>query len=163
MSGPYKFFLVLHIVAVIAGIGSTVLNGVYGAKAKAAGPNGGHIGKANLEVTMIAEKIIYLVPIFGIICVLLSDDQWKFDQFWIYGSLILFVIALGIAHGVMMPSSKRMLELGATMGSGQGGPAEGAEMEMIGKRLAAGGMTLNLIIVVIVVLMIWKPGAPGAF
>jgi hypothetical protein len=159
MSGPYKFFLVLHLLAVIAGIGTTVLNGVYGAKAKAAGPNGGHIAKANFEVTMIAEKIIYLIPIFGIILVAISpNDIWGFDQFWIWGSLVLYVIALGIAHGVMVPSSKRMLALGAKMGSGQGGPADVAEMEMIGKRLASGGMTLNLLVVILVVLMVWKPG-----
>jgi hypothetical protein len=159
MSGPYKFFLVLHILAVIAGIGSTVLNGLYGAKAKAAGPNGGHIGRANFEVTMIAEKIIYLVPIFGIVLVFLSDDVWEFDQFWVYGSLVLFAVALGIAHGVMMPSTKRLLEVGAKLGSGQGGPADGAEMEALGKRLGMGGMTLNLLVVIIVVLMVWKPGA----
>jgi hypothetical protein len=158
MSGPYKFFLVLHLLAVVAGIGTTVLNGVYGAKAKAAGPNGGHIGKANFEVTMIAERIIYTIPIFGIILVLLSDDVWDFGQFWIWGSLILFVIALGIAHGVMVPNSKRMLELGAKMGSGQGGPSDVAAMEATGKRLAAGGMTLNLMLVAFVVLMVWKPG-----
>jgi hypothetical protein len=159
MSGPYKFFLVLHLLAVIAGIGSTVLNGLYGAKAKAAGPNGGHIGRANLEVTVVAEKIIYLIPIFGIILVAISPgDIWGFDQFWIWGSLVLYLVALGIAHGVMMPSSKRMLELGGKMGSGQGGPADVAEMEMLGKRLAAGGMTLNLLVVVLVALMVWKPG-----
>ena len=158
MSGPYKFFLVLHLLAVVAGIGTTVLNGVYGAKAKAAGPNGGHIGKANFEVTMIAEKIIYTIPIFGIILVFLSDDVWDFGQFWIWGSLVLFVIALGVAHGVMIPNSKRMLELGAKMGSGQGGPSDVAAMEATAKRLAAGGMSLNLMLVAFVVLMVWKPG-----
>lgn len=159
MSGPYKFFLVLHLLAVIVGIGTTTLNGVYGAKAKAAGPNGGHIGKANFEVTMIAEKIIYLIPIFGIILVAISPhDIFDFGQFWIWGSLVLYVIALGIAHGVMVPSSKKMLALGAKMGSGQGGPSDAAEMDMVGKRLAAGGMTLNLLVVILVALMVWKPG-----
>ena len=159
MSGPYKFFLVLHLLAVVAGIGTTVLNGIYGAKAKAAGPNGGHIGKANFEVTLVAEKIIYTIPIFGIILVLLSDDTWDFGQFWIWGSLVLFVIALGIAHGVMIPNSKRMLALGAQMGSGQGGPSTVAEMEATAKRLQMGGMTLNLMVVIFVVLMVWKPGS----
>ena len=159
MSGPYKFFLVLHLLAVIVGIGNTMLNGVYGAKAKAAGPNGGHIAKANFEVTMVAEKIIYTIPIFGIILVAISPhDIWGFDQFWIWGSLVLYVIALGIAHGVMVPSSKQMLALGQKMASGQGGPAEVSQMEMLGKRLAAGGMTLNLLVVVLVALMVWKPG-----
>ena len=159
MSGPYKFFLVLHLLAVIGGIGTTVLNGVYGAKAKAAGPMGGAIAKANFDVTMIAEKIIYTIPIFGIILVAISPhDIYDFGQFWIWGSLVLYVIALGVVHSVMVPSSRKMLALGQQMASAQGGPAEGAQMEMLAKRLQAGGMTLNLFVVIFVVLMVWKPG-----
>jgi hypothetical protein len=36
-------------------------------------------------------------------------------------------------------------------------------MEALGKRLGAGGAALNVITVVIIVLMVWKPGAPGSF
>ena len=159
MSGPYKFFLVLHLLAVIGGIGTTVLNGVYGAKAKAAGPMGGAIAKANFDVTMIAEKIIYTIPIFGIILVAISPhDIYDFGQFWIWGSLVLYVIALGVVHSVMVPSSRKMLALGQKMASGEGGPAEGAQMQLLSQRLQTGGLTLNLFVVIFVVLMVWKPG-----
>ena len=149
MSGIYKLLVVLHILSVVVGIGATMLNGLYAAKAKqAGGPSAGAIMKANFDVTMVAEKIIYLVPVFGILAVLASDDVWEFDQTWIWLSLVLYVVALGIAHGNQMPAGKRMLA----------GPSSPQEAEALGKRLAMGGMALNLLVVVIVALMVWKPG-----
>jgi hypothetical protein len=149
MSGIYKLFVVLHILAVVVGIGATMLNGVYAAKARqAGGPGAGAIMKANFEVTTLAEKVIYLIPVFGILAVLASHDLWDFSDTWIWLSLVLYVVALGIAHGVMMPNGKKML-------AGPSGPEEAAA---IGKRLATGGMALNLLVVVLIALMVWKPG-----
>jgi uncharacterized membrane protein len=149
MSGLYKLLVVLHILSVVVGIGATMLNGLYAAKAKqAGGPAAGAIMKANFDVTMVAEKIIYLIPVFGILAVLASDDVWEFDQTWIWLSLVLYVVALGIAHGNQMPAGKKMLA----------GPSSPQEAEALGKRLAMGGMVLNLLVVVIVALMVWKPG-----
>jgi uncharacterized membrane protein len=158
-TGLYKFVLLCHITTVVVGIGATMLNGVYAAKAKkAGGPAAGAIMQANLEVTMLAEKVIYAIPVFGILLVLMSDDLFDFGQAWISISIVLYIIALGIAHGVMMPSGKRMLAIGAVLGSGQGGPAEVAEAEGLQKKLAMGGMTLDLLVVALIALMIWKPG-----
>ena len=149
-TGLYKFVLLLHILSVVVGIGATMLNGVYGAKAKAAGgPAAGAIATANFEVTMIAEKVIYTIPIWGILLVVMSDDAWSMSQFWIWASLVLFVVALGIAHGVMVPTTKKLLAIGGS---------DPAQAEACGKKLAAGGMTLNLLIVALIALMIWKPG-----
>jgi hypothetical protein len=79
----------------------------------------------------------------------MSDDVWSFGQTWIWLSIVLYVIALGISHGVMVPNGKKML-------AGPSGPEEAAAL---GKKLAAGGMTLDLLAVVLIVLMVWKPGA----
>ena len=149
MSGIYKLLVVLHILSVVVGIGATMLNGLYAAKAKqAGGPAAGAIMKANFDVTMVAEKVIYLIPVFGILAVLASDDVWEFDQTWIWLSLVLYVVALGIAHGNQMPAGKKMLA----------GPSSPEEAEALGKRLAMGGMALNLLVVALVALMVWKPG-----
>jgi hypothetical protein len=88
----------------------------------------------------------------------MSDDAFKFSQAWIWISILLYIVALGIAHGVMMPSGKRMLVIGAALGSGQGGQAEIAEAGVLQKKLATGGMTLDLLVVALIALMIWKPG-----
>lgn len=150
----YALFKILHLVTVVYGIGGVGLNGLYGAKAKAAGPNGGAaIGQANYDVSMVAEKLIYAIPVTGIIMLFVNDGHgWELSDTWVSLSIALYVVALGISHAVVMPSHKRMNELMAS------GPPN-AETEALEKKLAAGGMALNLLAVAIIVLMVWKPGA----
>ncbi len=173
-SDGYKIVLTLHILTVVVGIGAVMLNGIYGAQAKARkGPEGLAIVEANLKVSTIAEYVIYAIPVFGIALVFMSDDVIEFDQTWIWLSIVLYIAAMGISHGVVFPSTKKMVtlmkELNAMGPPPSGGPPPGAggpppqvaQMEALGQRLAAGGMALNLITVVIIVLMVWKPGGNG--
>src|SRR3954447_19207667 len=126
-SGLYKFFLVCHILVAIVGLGAVMLNGLYGAQAKKRpGPNGRAVAEANFAVTGVAEYVIYLIPIFGILLVLTSDKVWKFSQTWVWLALLLYVIALGIAHGVLIPTSKKMQGLMLEMGQSSA-PQGGAQ------------------------------------
>ena len=149
----YTFFKILHLVVVVVGIGTVMLNGVYGAKSKAAGPNGGvAIAQANFDVTKLAELFIYAIPVTGILMLVSNDGHgFEFSDTWVWLSIVLYVVALGISHGVMVPSSKRMIAL---MSSGP--PND--ETAALEKKLAGGGMALNLLAVAIIVLMVWKPG-----
>src|SRR5947199_7634693 len=102
-SGVYKFVLVLHILCAIVGFGAVLLNGVYGAQAKKrGGPSGLAITEANEFVTKIGEYFIYAVFLLGFALVGMSDKQWKFDQAWLPISVGLYIVALGIAHGVLL-------------------------------------------------------------
>jgi uncharacterized membrane protein len=167
-SGIYKFFLVVHILSVVVGIGAVMLNGIYAAQAQkrlADGNGGGRaVSEANFFVSNVAEKVIYTIPIWGILLVILSDKAWKFSQTWIWLALLLYVVAIGISHAIMIPGHKRINELMAEMeaappaAGGVGAPPQATEAQQIGQRLAAGGMALNLIVVVIIALMVWKPG-----
>ena len=162
-----KILLLLHIVCVVVGIGSLSLNGVYGLQAKARqGPAGLGITEANEKVSGIAEKFVYGIPVFGILLVL-RIDGYDFDQTWIWLSLLLYAIAIGISHGIMIPTVKKMIalqhELVAMGPPPAGAPAGGpppqvAQLEENGKKLGTFGPVLNLIAVVIIGLMIWKPG-----
>ena len=157
----YKFLLVLHILAVVFGIGPMVLNGVYAAKAKKMGPPGqGAVMMVNFDVSLLAEKIIYLIPVFGILLVIQGHDDHNlsFGQTWLGLAIVLYVVALGIAHAVMIPGGKAMQALGAKFASGQGTPEDGARAGALEKRLAAGGMTLNLLTVALIALMVAQPG-----
>ena len=154
-SGIYKVLLLLHLLAVIGGIGTVMLNGLYAAKAKQTGGSGGTaVSVANYDVSMVAEKLIYTIPIWGILMVLVSDDAISFGDTWIWLSLVLYVVALGISHAVLVPGHRRYNELAAS----SGGPSVGDEAQAIEKKLAGAGMALNLLVVVLVALMIWKPG-----
>ena len=155
----FELMVFLHLVTVVVGIGTVFLNGVYAnISMKHQGLEGVAISEANEKVSGIAEKFIYAIPVFGILAVLASDDAYEFSETWIWLSIVLYVAAIGVAHSIVIPSHRRLNELGRIMGAGQGGPAEGQEMAAIGKRMAPAGMTLDLLAVVLIALMVWKPG-----
>ena len=167
-STGYDTVLVLHILTVIVGFGTVALNGLRGADAKKRpGPGGLAIGESSFKVSNVAEKFIYAVPLFGVGLVFMSDDNWTFAQTWVWLSSLLYVVGVGLGHGLLVPAEKRMNALAAELvaagpppaGASSGGPPpQVAEMEAIEKKLAAVGTVLNLLVVVVVVLMVFKPG-----
>src|SRR2546423_3734580 len=162
-SGIYKFLLVLHILSAIVGLGAVMLNGLYAAQTqKRPGPAGRAVFEANVYVSQIAEYVIYAIPVFGIALIYTSDKAWKFSQTWTWLSLLLYLIAIGITHAVMRSGAKQIVELMTEMEQAPppagGAPTQVAQIGEIGKRLGIRGGPLNIIVVVIVFLMIWKPG-----
>ena len=165
-SGIYKFVLVLHLMAAIAGFGPTLLAPAFGAQAKARrGKEGLAIAEATFNViSKYAEWFIYAVPIFGIVLVLVSDDAVKFSDLWITLSLTLYIVAIGLVHAIHFKNLKRMNVLMAELAAGPppgaaggGPPPQVAELEARGKQVALVGMVLNVLLVIIVFLMVWKP------
>jgi uncharacterized membrane protein len=167
-SGIYRALLVLHILAAIVGFGGVMLNGLYGNEAKKRrGPEGLAITEATMFVTYrVAEIAVYLVFVFGVLLVVASDDTWSFGELWLSLSMGLYVIALGLSHGLVQPTVKRMRNLMAELvelgppppqGATSGPPPQAVELEQRSRTVAAVGAALNLIVVAILALMVWKP------
>jgi uncharacterized membrane protein len=164
-SGGYKLLLLLHILAVVIGIGGVSLNGVFGREAKQRqGPEGRAITEAVEYVTRIASYVIYLIPVFGILLVLASDDVFEFSDAWIWLSMLLYIVAVGVSHGVLIRNTRLMIMLmrdleatPPTPGAG-GPPPQVAELERLGRMQGMAGGTLHLLLVALIALMIWKPG-----
>jgi hypothetical protein len=162
-SGIYKALVVLHILSAIVGIGGVMLNGLYAAQAqKRPGPAGRAVSEANFAVSDIAEKVIYLVPVFGILLVLASDGAIEFSNTFVWLSLVLFIGALGVAHSILIPGHRKinalLLEMEQDAPPAGGPPPQVAQIQALGKRQAAAGATLDVVLTVILILMIWKPG-----
>lgn len=168
-STGYDLVLVVHLLTVIVGFGTVMLNGLRGAEAKKRpGPGGLAIGESGHRVNTVAEYFIYAVPVFGIALVFMSDDNWTFGQTWVWLSLLLYVIGIAVSHAVLIPAEKRMNALAAELvaarpppagAPGGGPPPQVAEMEALEKKkLAPAGTFLNLLVVVVVFLMVFKPG-----
>ncbi len=169
-SGAYKFVLVLHLVAAIVGFGGTTIAGVYGATAaRRRGREGVAIAETTYDVTQnFASWFVYAVPVLGIILIFLSEDVWTFSQTWISLSFLLYIVLIGIVHAVHLPNIRKMNAIAAELagggpapgGTGGGPPPQVAELERRGQLAGVLGGALNLIWVVIVFLMVWKPGFP---
>ncbi len=165
----YGIVLLLHILSAIVGFGGVQLNGLYAAQAQQRpGREGVAIGQANWAVSKVADIFIYLTFVFGVLLVLLSEnDLIGFGDLWISLSMLLYIVAIGLSHGILYPSVRRANalaeELATTEGpppGAQGPPPQVVQLEALGKKIASIDVVLKLMLVAILFLMIWKPGYP---
>jgi hypothetical protein len=172
-SGVYKLLVVLHILTAIIGFGAVFFNGIYGAQAAARrGPEGLAITQANLLVSRIAEFFIYAVFVFGLLLVFFSpDERYEWGDLFVWLSIVLYVLGIGISHGLLMPNVRRMVALSTelvAMGpppttpppAGAPMPAPPPQVMEIERRaqiVRMADIALKIILVGILFLMVWKP------
>lgn len=166
-SGIYKLVLVLHILSAIVGFGAVFLNGIYGQQARSRrGPEGLAITQANFLVSRIAQFFIYAVFLFGILLVALSDKAWSFSDSWITAAIVLYIIGIGLSHGLLFPNVRRIIGLqeelvamGPPPAGATGGqpPPQVVELQERGRRVGLVSTLLQVDLVVILMLMVWGP------
>jgi uncharacterized membrane protein len=166
-SDAYNIVKVLHILCAIVGFGAVTLNGLYGAQAKArGGAEAAAIGQAVYRVSTVGEYFIYAVFVLGLALVAMGNNLFDFGQTWVWLSMALYITGLGLSHGVLRPRVRRMnallVELAGSPGSGgTGPPPQAVELDALAKQVAPTEMVLNLLLVVILVFMVFKPGGPS--
>lgn len=160
----YRVWLFLHIFSAIVGFGTVFLNGLYGQQAKnRQGPGGLAIAQATDSVAKVAIWFIYAVFVTGLLLVVTSD-VWGFDAAWISAAMGLYIVALGLSHGLLRPNVRKMTTLmeelvaAGPSSEGAGPPPQVAEIARRGRTVGITSGVLNLFTVVLLYLMIWKPG-----
>lgn len=153
----YNVVLVLHILAAIIGFGGMFIAGFYGNEARnLPGREGLAVAQTTLKVTSLAPTMaVYTVPVLGILLILMSDDTWKFSQLWISLSFLTYIALVVLAVTVQVPAIRKMVAMRAG--------AEGAQsipMQNLGKKVAMVGGIVNVLWVLTLVLMVFKPGFP---
>ena len=88
---------------------------------------------------------------FAVVGTTSTDDNFKVSTPWILTSIILYVVALGVALFVVVPS---LSAAGTAMAESKDPVAAGAKYR---GRLAASSGIVSLLLLVIVVLMVWQP------
>jgi len=160
-SGVYNVFLFLHVLAVIVGFGGVLLNGLYASRARRYEPAQ---TLAVLEVngfvsSRVAEWFILAAGILGFGLVSLSDGVFSWGQTWVWLSILLYVVSLGVSHGLLLPRVRTMIATQAGLVAGTASADAPARMEALGKQVGMFSGALHLSFVVILVLMIFKPGS----
>lgn len=160
----YQAMVVIHILTVVFGLGPLVLAGVFAVKAERVDRRAElAVGLVQFEVNKIAQKIVYLIFVTGVAAVLMSDGAIELGDFWVSLSMLTYVVALGISHGMLAPNERRMNVLRKELAEMDGQefasqPEQALELADRTKRSAAMGMTLNLLTAFLVYLMVFKPG-----
>ncbi len=163
-SAIYRIVLLLHIATAIVGFGGLLANGINNAKAFRS-PAG--VAKTLLEgsqqVAKTAYYAIYALFLLGIVLVAVSGGAFSFSELWISISFLVVIVVVGVSHGMVRPAIAGIVERADALVSSNGasGPTLESDAEATGlaKRLAVGEGMVQVLLVVGLFLMIWKPGS----
>ncbi|QNE46734.1 DUF2269 family protein [Glaciihabitans sp. INWT7] len=148
-------FAVLHVVSAVFIIGPMAILPMTAMRAARAGngPQVQSLARATSTFTLLS--LVVFVLGFAVLGMSDPKDHFSFSSGWIIGSIVLYVLALGINLFVTVPAMKRVAA-GASVSSGSDGAV--AEGRPDGYGAIAGGSGLaSLLLVAVVVLMVWKP------
>lgn len=133
-STGYRLLGVLHVLAAVAAFGPLF---IYPSMQRAGA--GADVAKLHLRLSLPA---LVLTWVFGMGLVGMSKDNFEMSQTWIVLSLLCWVAAVAVSWFLIRPS----------LGDGS---------EAARSKLAAGIGVTHLIAVVVIYLMVFKPGADG--
>ena len=151
----FEVLLLIHILSAIAGFGPTFSFGVLGPfAAKMGGPQALGIMKGvEKVVTTLVQPAIAIQLVSGALLIFQAgwDDNF-FSHYWLWVSIVLFLVTASLALFVQAPNSRKMIELA------ESGNAGSPEFAATGKRAATVGPILTVMLLVIIFLMVIKPG-----
>ncbi|MHB1533007.1 MAG: DUF2269 family protein [Acidimicrobiales bacterium] len=152
MSAGYHILIVLHLLCVVGGFGGLAYNGLYLLLSRRR-PGAAMALEVNQTISRLAELLVYGAFVFGVAAVGASHSRWAFSQAWVSVSFALFLVDVGILHGWIRRNQRQYVTVAAAS-AGDAAGADGFE-----RRISLGWGAFNLIVVVVVVLMVFKPGA----
>ncbi len=141
---PYNIVLVLHIVAVIAALAPAFAHPFLGAQSKRLDKTGQQLmlGFLASNSQRIYAPALIVAGLLGFGLSGMSDGVFEMSQGWLIGAVIVWLAMNGVLHAVLIPAEK-------AMASG----IESAEA-----RVTAGGGIISILAIVMLVLMVFKPG-----
>ena len=159
----FTFYLVVHILLVVVAFGPTfAFPGISAMTRKDPGHAVAYVRVIEFIERRMTIPLAVLVPLAGVGLIYTAPghiDLWKSE--WLVISIVLYIAAFSFAVFVQSKNAARMLHLMQQMPAGP--PPPGAEpppeVVALGKRLQFGGMYLTASVVVILLLMVWQPGA----
>jgi uncharacterized membrane protein len=143
-SGLYKLLLLGHIISFLVAFAPAVISPVLAAQTKKDGEGvlmavAGHLSTNGRRIHFPA---LIALGGFGITLVLVSDPAFAFDQMWVGIALVVWIGICGVVSGVILPNERKLA-------------AGDLEAE---KKVAMGGQIVTVLLLVMLYLMIWKPG-----
>ena len=147
--------LLIHVAGAIVGFGPTYTFAVIGPMAAKPGP----AGVAVLEVMAAIERrflrpFLVIQPISGLFLILtLHLNENFFSHYWLWVGIILYAIAFTLGVVVQIPTISKLPKMAAEL---KGPPPP--EFLALVKRSQTMGPILTVLLSLIIILMVTKPG-----
>ena len=147
--------LLIHVAGAIIGFGPTFAFAVIGPMAGKAGPQGGLAlleAMDAIEHKLVLPVAIVVQPLSGLALIFVAGYNVNFfSHYWLWIGIILYAIAFYLAVFGQKTRLTRMIELA------KAGPPT-PEFIATAKKVAQTGPIITVLLVVIIILMVSKPG-----
>jgi hypothetical protein len=140
----YKLLFAGHMLTFVVAFAPAVINPVVFAKAKGDGDDAALVrlaGHLSTNGRQIHFPALIALGAFGLGMVFEGD--WGFDQSWVSLAFLVWLGICGVVSGMLLPGERRL----------------GAGDLSAEKLVERGGQLATLLLLVMLYLMIWKPGA----
>ena len=129
MSTGFKIFLFLHIATMVVAFAPAVI-------AVLPGGRDGLTGLLDRAGRQVYAPALILAGLFGILCIVTSDDVFEFSQTWISLAFVVWIAMNGVFHGLVLA-----------------GQRQGDDSKVV-----LGQQIVTLLLLAMLYIMIWKPG-----
>lgn len=127
----FRIFFYLHILSVVVAFAPAVVSLLPGGRE-------GALGLLERAGRQVYAPALVLAGLFGILCIVTSDDLFQFSDTWVSLSFIVWIAMNGVFHAMVL------------VGQRDGDTA----------KVNNGQAIMTVLLLVMLYLMIWKPGLP---
>lgn len=131
--------LLAHIISAIGGFGANGLAGLFAGQLEPT-PSEGAI-KYFSAPRFVAEKLLYLVPVLGLVMILVSHGLSEIQRPWIIVGIAAWIIAIGVAHSLVWPNERK---ISAILQMDPQDP----QLHVFARKVSMGAMVMDLIFIV---------------
>ncbi len=142
--GLYRLFFLGHMLAFVVAFAPAVIHPILAAQVKKDGEQ--TLLQVSAHMASNGRRLHFPALIalggFGLALVFASDKSYGFDQAWVMAATTVWLIMCGLISGLLLPAERKLAagDLSAE------------------KLVAVGGQVVTLLALVMLYLMIWKPG-----
>ncbi|MEM7338700.1 MAG: hypothetical protein AAF467_08635 [Actinomycetota bacterium] len=141
---PYQIMLLLHVLTALVAFAPAFVHPILANQAKSLGPEAhqGVLGHMVKNGRRIYAPALIVTGILGFGLQGMSEGAWEFSQAWIIAAILVWIAMNGILHAVVIPSERKVAN----------GDSSAEAM------VARGGALLTILLLVMLYLMVFKPG-----
>jgi uncharacterized membrane protein len=146
----YDVLLLAHVLSALIGFGTVGVAGAYALALRRPGPRSESVVRYYRPGVNWGGRILFLVPVFGVLLVALSHGDWSYSDGWITIGIALWALSALVAEMVLWPAERALQEAVAT-------DTTPAELRGPCARVAALSAGFVVVLVVATTVMVAKP------
>jgi uncharacterized membrane protein len=146
----YDLVLLAHVLAALVGLGSVAVAGAYAWALGRAGPASESVRRYYQPGVNWVGRILFLVPVFGVALMAMSQGDWSFSDGWITIGLGLWAVVAVVAEMALWPEERRIQAAVAD-------PSVGIGLRTRCLRVEAMASVLSVVLIAATVVMVAKP------